>query len=95
MRMRKRRRMRQTCSARGNRCRGKSTGVKAVWQREEQEMQRQVNRLQGELLAAANAKASLEEMRKRREEDQTLWQRERKEMQRQDGKGMTQGENHG
>ncbi len=83
--------MRQTCSARGNRCRGKSIGVKAVWQREEQEMQRQVNRLQDELLAAANAKASLEEMRKRREEDQNVW----KEMQRQDGKGMTQGENHG
>ena len=61
--MRKRRRMRQTCSARGNRCRGKSIGVKVVWQREKKEMKRQVNRMQEEVLAAANANALQEEIR--------------------------------
>jgi hypothetical protein len=35
---------------------------KAVWQREKKEMQQQVNRLQEEVLAAANANAWLEEM---------------------------------
>jgi len=45
-------------------------------------MQRQFNRLQEEVLAAAKDKASLEEMRKRRDEDKAVWQRERDEMQR-------------
>ena len=35
------------------------------------------------MLAAANAKASLEEIRKRSEEDKAVWQREREEMQQQ------------
>jgi hypothetical protein len=34
-------------------------------------------------LASANAKASLEEIRKRSEEDMAVWQREKKEMQKQ------------
>ena len=44
-------------------------------------MQRQVNRLQKVMLAAANAKASLEEIRKSSEEDKAVWQRESEEMQ--------------
>ena len=36
-----------------------------------------------EVLAAANANASLEEIRKRSEEDKEVWQREREEMQQQ------------
>jgi len=50
-------------------------------------MKRQVNRLQEEVLASANAKAALdvtlEEIRKRSEEDKAVWQREREEMQQQ------------
>ena len=46
-------------------------------------MKRKVNRLQEEELAAANAKASLEEIRKRSEEDKAVWQSEREEMQQQ------------
>jgi hypothetical protein len=43
-----------------------------VWQREREEMQGHVNRLQEEVLAAANDK-------KRSEEDRAVWQREREE----------------
>jgi carbonic anhydrase len=43
--------------------RKRSEEEKAVWQRERQDMKRQVNRLQEEVLAAANANASLEEIR--------------------------------
>jgi DNA-binding response OmpR family regulator len=45
---------------------------RTVWQREREEMQGHVNRLQGQVLAAANDK-------KRSEEDRAVWQRERKE----------------
>ena len=53
--------------------RKRSEKDKAVWQREKEEMQRQLNRLQEEALAAANNKASLEEMRKRLEVDKAVW----------------------
>ena len=43
--------------------RKRSEEDKAVWQREREEMQQQVNRLREEVLAAANANASLEEIR--------------------------------
>jgi hypothetical protein len=43
--------------------RKRSEGGKAVWQREREEMQQQVKRLQEEVLAAANANALLEEIR--------------------------------
>jgi hypothetical protein len=59
--------------------RKRSEAEKVVWQREKKEMQRQVNRLQEEVLAAANTKASLEEMRKRSEADKE----EREERQQQ------------
>ncbi len=47
---------------------------KAVWQREKKDLQRQVNRLQEEVMTAANVKTSLEEIHKRREEDKAVWQ---------------------
>jgi formylmethanofuran dehydrogenase subunit D len=43
--------------------RKRSEEEKVVWQHEKKEMQQQVNRLQEEVLAAANANASLEEIR--------------------------------
>jgi hypothetical protein len=44
----------------------KSKEDKTVWQREREEIQGQVHRLRAEVLAAANAKASLDEMSKTR-----------------------------
>ena len=63
--------------------RKRSEKDKAVWQREKEEMQRQVNRLEQEVLAEANDKASLEKICKRRDEDKAVWQHEKEEAQRQ------------
>jgi hypothetical protein len=52
----------------------RSVEDKAVWQRKREEMQRHVNSLQEEVLAAASAKSSLEEIRKRSEEDKAVLQ---------------------
>jgi hypothetical protein len=43
-------------------------------------MQEKVSRLREDVLAAAKAKASLEEMHKKGKEDKAVWQREREEM---------------
>jgi HSP90 family molecular chaperone len=56
---------------------------KGVWQREREEMQREVKRLREEAVAAVNGRASWVEMRKRREEETAVWQHEREEMLRQ------------
>jgi hypothetical protein len=54
---------------------------KTVWQREREEMQREVNRLREEVVATGNGKASLVEMcKKREEEEKALSQRERDEI---------------
>ncbi len=74
--------------------RKRSEEDKAVWQRDREEMQKQVNMLQGRcwhqnLLTAANAHASLEEICKESEEDKAVrgwcnfWLPEKKEMQQQ------------
>jgi hypothetical protein len=62
---------------------GKRRDDKEIWQREKEEMQRQVNRLRAEVLAAENDKASLEEMNYRSEEYKGVWQSEREEMKQQ------------
>ena len=62
---------------------GKRREDKEIWQREKEEMLRQVNRLRAEVLAAENDKASLEEMNYRSEEYKGVWQSEREEMEQQ------------
>jgi hypothetical protein len=64
-------------------CRRTRQEDKTVWQREREEIQGQVHRLRAEVLAAANAKASLDEMSKTRQQDKAVWQRKREEKQRQ------------
>ena len=57
---------------------------KTVCQSDREEMRQQVNRLQEEVLTAANANASLEEICKRSEGDKAVCHRDREHMQEQD-----------
>ncbi len=61
--------------------RERSKEDKAVWQREREEMQREVNRMREEVVTTVNDKESSVEMCKKREEEKAVWQRERDDIQ--------------